>query len=72
MMIMMRSKKYSELPQKCRIAEIFLMSDKLVIERPDMGKIGTGPHPHPEGFKKGGKVRGTGIAKKGFRPCKMR
>jgi len=42
------------------------------IERPDMGKIGTGPHPHPEGFKKGGKVRGTGIAKKGFRPCKMR
>ena len=26
----------------------------------------------PKGFKKGGKVRGVRIAKKGFRPAKMR
>ena len=26
----------------------------------------------PKGMKKGGKVRGAGIARKGVRPCKMR
>ena len=30
------------------------------------GKIGTGPHPHPRGFKKGGSVKshGSGLARR--------
>tara|TARA_B100000131_G_C17639512_1_gene419438 strand:- start:35 stop:274 length:240 start_codon:yes stop_codon:yes gene_type:complete len=36
------------------------------------GKKKKGKEKKPKGFKKGGKVRGVRIAKKGFRPAKMR
>ena len=48
-----------------------MMSPDTAVGRGNRASMREAQDMPPQGMKKGGKVRGAGIAKKGVRPCKM-